>query len=128
MNKYKIKYLERDDDYTVTVMTTKGTTMSLSQYLVKHARVGDVIREYTTGEYPMDVPVAYYCRGHFELCLRPMADFLTRNFAADHLSCMERVHFNIGLGRALMHKKIMPTMSIANNLRLWLGSDEVRIR
>ena len=56
------------------------------------------------------------------LPVEPVSDYGIRTFVTEKLGMMDGIHFRWVLCRALLKCGIMPTMSISNNLRLYLAN------
>ncbi len=129
MNKYKIVSVPSDGKVFLCDVVVKGPNgqrkLSVMPYVVKGAKVGDVIREYRDkGDM---ITIAYSCRGRMQFNMRPNSDYRFRTFAEEHLTWHEKMLLNIGMCRALCKRNIRPTLSFENNLRLLVG-ESIRIR
>lgn len=130
MNKYKILSVTDDDNMLfhrdVVVKGPRGQRkLSLSRYVVRDAKIGDVIREYKDKSDLMTL--AWSCNNRMEICRIPNSDYRFKIFAKEHLTWHEKMRMGIGMRRALRKRGIRPTGFFENNMRL-LVSEWVRVR
>ena len=116
--------------YTVDDVRDNGlfasVTMHNHGYMGHQTFPSDFVRGMKKGDrlvgigQSLTVVWTYHDRIH--MLIEPVSDYGIRTFVTEKLGMRDGIHFRWVLCRALLKCGIMPTMSVSNNLRLYLAN------
>lgn len=111
MNKYKIVELGAEKSLYLRYTVCESCKPCKCQYkfhlpagILYGARIGDIVREYCDKNKLLSIPVAYSCNNRLSFCMKPRT-VSGISVLAESLTKMEKMRHNLGMYRALRHKK-----------------------
>ena len=122
MDRYRISFIKYYDLGANLFLEQKGQVVRNQIVPLDFSdgvRPGNVI--YALGCRDTMMTAAWVCRDRLYLTLVPISDYRLKHFISQNFDFDDGLFFFFFLFRALWARGIMPTLSGANNLRLFLG-------
>lgn len=124
MRKYVVDNIYDNGAYASVVMRSNSTFRKqlFTSDFVDGMKIGDKLLGLGNDDNLM--PVAWVYRNRLHLVIEPISDYRIHNFVTEQFSLVDGMYFRYALMRTLSARGIAPTVSVTNNLRMFLNNKQ----